>query len=76
VSLINNFVETRDHPAQKIIGVRSQTPIDNGFRQKGALEVIVLPRHFLAATVAVSVILVVLCSTVVVASLAAWSMLR
>ena len=76
MSLINNFIATREQPNHKIISVRSQAPIEEESRRKGALEVVVLPRHFLAATVAVSVIVVALCSTVVVASLAAWSMLR
>jgi len=76
VSLINNLVAAREQPEHKIIGVRSHARIEEDSRRKGALEVIVLPRHFLAATVVVSVVVVVLCSTVVVASLAAWSMLR
>ena len=76
VSFINNFVATCEQPEHKIISVRSQAPIEEGSGRKGALEVIVLPRHVLAATVAVSVIMVVLCSTVVVASLAAWSVLN
>jgi hypothetical protein len=76
VSLINNFVATREQPGQRIISVRSQAAIPKESQPKGAVEVIVLPRHFFTATVAVSIILTVLCSTVVVASLAAWSMLH
>jgi len=76
VSLIDNFVPTREQPGKKIICIRTRAAMEKTSQPNGRLEVIALPRYLVAASAAVSIILAVLCSTVVVASLAAWSMLH
>ena len=76
MSEINSFVATREEPGQRIIDTHRQAAIEEKSQPKGALQVIVLPRHFIASTVGVCVTLIALSTAVVVASLAAWSMLH
>jgi len=76
VSLIDNFAVTSEQPGKKIICFATRAAMENTSQPKGRVEVLALPRYLVASTLAVSIILTALCSTVVVASLAAWSMLH
>jgi hypothetical protein len=71
----NKFVAGHERPGQKIINVRGRG-VTEGSQLRNPSRVVVLPRYLIATTIAVSIIITVLCSTVVVASLAAWTMLH
>lgn len=75
MSLISNLVVTREQPEQKTLKISGRAPTERELQTRGPLWVVVLTRYLITAMIAASVILTVLCSTVVVASVAAWSML-
>lgn len=74
--IANKFVAIHERPGQKIINVRCKGVTEKGTQPRNPSRVVVLPRYLIATTIAVSIIITVACSTVVVASLAAWTMLH